>query len=351
LFCGLGGIGQRHLRNLRTIVGDELIVDAFRVRRNREKLLENLTIEPDRDLETDYRIIVHSDLNKALSIRPAAVFVCNPSSLHVPVALAAAGAGCNIFIEKPVSDSLSNVDELISLVDLQALVCCVGFNFRFHPALIQLKQLIDNRRFGNILAVMAEIGEYLPNWHKYEDYRGMYAARRDLGGGVILSQIHEFDLIYWLFGLPEVIWCRGGKLSDLDLDVEDTASSLMQYGGGTQERFAVFLHQDFVQRPPVRKLRVVGDSGKAEVDLLHNSLTVYGEQGEKSMDTVFHGFARNDMFMRQMEHFVACIRGEALPRVDLRAGVQSLRMALAAKRSMAAGSPVKLEDLPDPGTR
>ena len=112
-----------------------------------------------------------------------------------------------------------------------------------------MKVLIDAKFFGNILSVQAEIGEYLPNWHRYEDYRQMYAAREDLGGGVILSQIHEMDLIYWFFGLPENDLLPGGKLSKLEIDVEDTASSLMQYEGSFG-RFPITFHQDFLQRPP-----------------------------------------------------------------------------------------------------
>ena len=211
LFCGLGGIGQRHLRNLRTLLGDRLDVHAYRVRRNRQKLLDNLTIEPGADLETDYRITVHSKLDQALAAEPEVVFVCNPSSLHMPVALAAAKAGAHIFIEKPVSNSMTGLDELLSVVRARKLVCYVGYNFRFHPGLIRMKYLIDSRFFGNILGARAEVGEYLPGWHKYEDYREMYAAREDLGGGVILSQIHEMDLIYWFFGLPATVSAAAGS--------------------------------------------------------------------------------------------------------------------------------------------
>ena len=59
------------------------------------------------------------------------------------------------------------------------------------------------------MAVRIEIGEYLPGWHTYEDYRRMYASRADLGGGVVLSQIHELDYVYWLFGMPKRVFAWG----------------------------------------------------------------------------------------------------------------------------------------------
>src|SRR4051812_39280480 len=123
LFCGLGGIGQRHLRNLRFMLGDQLEAHAYRVRRQSHRLLDNLSLAPDGDLEKDYQITVHTELDRALAAQPDVVFVCNPSSHHTPVALAAAKAGAHIFIEKPVSNSLSQLDELLSIVRSKKLVC------------------------------------------------------------------------------------------------------------------------------------------------------------------------------------------------------------------------------------
>lgn len=343
LFCGLGGIGQRHLRNLRTLVGDRLEIHAYRVRRQRIKLRDNLTVEDGADVEADYGVTVHEDLVEAMAAQPHAVFVCNPSSHHVPVALAAARAGAHLFVEKPVSSTLDELDELSRIVAEKRLVCYVGYQFRFHPGLMRLKALVDEGFFGNIVSVQAEIGEYMPGWHMYEDYRQMYAARADLGGGVILSQIHEMDLIYWLFGLPRTILCHGGKLSHLEIDVEDTASSLMQFDGPSG-RFALMLHQDYIQRPPTRRFKIVGDRGLATIDLLSNALRIYGGKGEPQPVLDLSGFQRNEMFLAQMRHFLDCIETGAKPEVDLFAGIQSLRLALAAKHSLASGAEVRLAD-------
>lgn len=343
LFCGLGGIGQRHLRNLRSLVSQQqLEVHAYRVLGRSEKLRDDLSIEADRSIVTDYQIVVHTDLAQALAVKPDVVFICNPSSLHTGIALQAAKAGAHLFIEKPVSDTLDGLDELLAIVKIKQLVCYVGYNFRFHPALMRIKSLLDQGHFGNLLAVRSEIGEYLPNWHRYEDYRTMYAARADLGGGVILSQIHEMDLIYWYFGLPESIYCLGGKLSRLEIDVEDTATSLMQYRGPLGN-FPIALHQDYLQRPPVRTFKVVGDSGIAQVDLIKNHLIVHNVAGEVVEQSDGSDFKRNDMFLAQMKHFLASVAGHTAPMVNLSDGIQSMRLALAARESMASQSVVFLK--------
>ena len=344
LFCGLGGIGQRHLRNLRLLLGESLEVHAYRVRGQRIKLRDNLTVDEGADLEKDYGIQVHHELAAALAQQPEAVFICNPNALHVPVALECARAGVAVFMEKPLASDLNGLDELLVEVEKRNLLFHVGYPFRFHPGLQRLKTLLEDGFFGRLVSVRSEIGEYLPNWHRYEDYRQMYAARADQGGGVILSQIHEMDLIYWYFGLPRSLSTHGGHLSGLEIDVEDSASSLMRFEG---ERgcFPLLLHQDFVQRPPSRKFRIVGDAGCAEMDLIANRLCVYDAVGELCEQNDFAGFNRNDMFLEQARHFLDCLGSGNKPVVDLMAGVQSLRLALAARRSLHEGCEVQLSEV------
>ena len=344
LFCGLGGIGQRHLRNLRLLLGESLEVHAYRVRGQRIKLRDNLTVDEGADLEKDYGIQVHHELAAALAQQPEAVFICNPNALHVPVALECARAGVAVFMEKPLASDLNGLDELLVEVEKRNLLFHVGYNFRFHPGLQRLKTLLEDGFFGRLVSVRSEIGEYLPNWHRYEDYRQMYAARADQGGGVILSQIHEMDLIYWYFGLPRSLSTHGGHLSGLEIDVEDSASSLMRFEG---ERgcFPLLLHQDFVQRPPSRKFRIVGDAGCAEMDLIANRLCVYDAVGELCEQNDFAGFNRNDMFLEQARHFLDCLGSGNKPVVDLMAGVQILRLALAARRSLHEGCEVQLSEV------
>ena len=342
LFCGLGGIGQRHLRNLRTLLGNELQVHAYRVRRQTIKLLDNLTVDEGANLEDEYKILVHSDLAIALSYKPEAVFICNPNSLHIPVALACAKAGIPIFMEKPLASDLNGINELIEIVNNSQLLFYVGYNFRFHPGLQKIKSYLDKGFFGNIICVNSEIGEYLPNWHKYEDYRQMYAARADQGGGVILSQIHEMDIIYWFFGLPKSVYCVGGQLSKLEINVEDTATTLMQYHG-IFGKFPIILHQDYLQQPPTRTFKIIGDEGSAILDLRNTSLTIYDKSGEIFESNDFTGFQRNDMFLNQVSNFIDCLRGNAKPKVSLIDGFESLRLALATKESLRTNEVIFLK--------
>jgi predicted dehydrogenase len=332
LFIGLGGIGQRHLRNLRTLLGDEVEILAYRVRGDNIVLTDTLAVEGGASLEEKYRVRVFDDLYAALGEKPEVCFVCNPSSLHIPAALAAARAGAHLFIEKPLANDMQGIDSLIACVREKKLVGLVGYQMRFHPLLQRVSKIISENLLGRIVAVRAEVGEYLPGWHPYEDYRRMYAARSDQGGGVVLSQIHELDYLCWLFGMPENLFAVGGRLGDLDIDVEDTASVLMNCGG-----VPVQLHQDYLQRPPSRCLQVIGSAGKLTADLRMPALQRFDARGALVEEARFEGFERNHMFMDEMKHFLAAVRGKCAPMVSISEGADSLRVALAIKKSLATG--------------
>ena len=139
---GLGSIGQRHLQNLK-----KLGVSDFLAWRTRNSPLPNLL--PLQALE------IHSSLDGALARNPDIVVICNPTSLHLPVAIQAARAGCHLFVEKPLSHSLDGVDELLFLARENKLVTLVGFNLRFHPGLQLVKMLIEEERVGRLVNIRA----------------------------------------------------------------------------------------------------------------------------------------------------------------------------------------------------
>lgn len=337
LIVGLGSIGQRHVRNLRAILGDEVELLAYRRLRQAPLLSDSLGAQTGGDIEATYNITTYDDMEAACQQKPDLGFVCNPTSLHMPYAQQLAAAGCHLFLEKPLSHNLDGIEELAATLKQKQRIGYVGYQFRFHPCLTKLKSILDAGTLGPILAVNARIGEYMPGWHKYEDYRGTYAARSDLGGGVILSQIHELDYLTWLFGEPTSVYALGGKLTNMAIDVEDTASILMAFRHGDRV-LPVHLHQDYSQLPGEKNAQIIGEHGKATIDLLQNQLSVHLASGDHQTYR-FAEFSRNDMFLEQMRHFLDCCAGRAQPQVTIQDGARSLKAALLAKRSLKTGQP------------
>jgi len=336
LIAGLGSIGRRHFRNLIALGEKDLVL-----LRTRKATL------PDDEL-TGYP--VETDIHEALKKhKPEAVIVANPTALHLDVAIPAAEAGCHILLEKPVSDSLERLDTLQQAAQKSGSKILVGFQFRYHPTLNKARELIQADALGKILTVHAHWGEYLPQWHPWEDYRRSYAARDDLGGGVIRTLTHPLDYLRYLIGEVDSLWSFNGHISPLELDVEDVAEIGLKFSNGAIGG----VHLNYVQRPPRHTLEIVGTQGTLRWDnadgILHfdQLSTPFGSFSNNPPDPVIQtfsppeGFERNQLFVAQTRHFIEMARGEKEPICGLEDGIMALRLALAAKESASTGHIVK----------
>ncbi|MDA8291660.1 MAG: Gfo/Idh/MocA family oxidoreductase [Actinomycetota bacterium] len=328
LVVGLGSIGRRHAANLRALLGPELRLAAL-TRGAAPSLPPAATDDCDGG--------VFSDLADALATRPDVVVVSNPTSLHVPVVEAAVRSGAAVLVEKPVSDSLDELGPLLRLVSDRGATVAVGFQHRFHPALVELAGILATRGLGRLVAVDATEADHLTAYHPYEDYRESYAARRELGGGVVLTQIHELDYLHGMLGMARRVFAVGGHLSELSVDVEDTADALLEFESDGRP-LPVHVHLDFCSRPARRTCSVRGESGLVEVDLLRPRLTWHGPDGDVVRSRRYEGYARNDMYLAEMRAFLAAAREGAAVPVDLAHGTDTLRIALALRRSLTTGS-------------
>lgn len=340
LLVGLGAVGQRHARNLRQILGAEADLLVYRTQRQTPFLTDTLTLAGETNPETALQLKSFSTLDEALAQKPQAVIVANPTSLHLETSLRAAAAGCHLFIEKPVAHSLDQTADLLRLTREKKLLTLIGYQWRFHPLLRRVRMLLQENQIGDLISARATYGEYLPDWHPYEDYRKSYAARRDLGGGVLLTQIHDFDYLGWLLGWPERVCSFGGQLGGLEIDVEDTASTLLSCPG-PQGSIPVHLHQDLVQKPGCRSFEIIGRKGKIMGNLLTGHLSLPDRQGKIS-EKNHAPVTRNEIFLEAMKHFVDCLRSGKETLVPLEEGLKSLRVALAAKESMEKNQVVEI---------
>lgn len=328
LLIGLGSIGQRHLRNLRQILGDGLRPIAYRALGKDVLLQEGGLAQPGVDVAAHYGVETFSQLESALAQGPDLTLICNPTSLHVPVAQKVAEAGCHLFIEKPLSNSLDGVGELLKTVQDKALITMIGFQFRFHPLLINLRNQLRSRRIGQILGTRAEWGEYLPHWHPWEDYRISYAAHDALGGGVVLTLIHPLDYLLWLFGSVRRVQALVREIPALQTQVvDDLAEITLEFSNGVIGH----VHLDYIQRPPTHILTVWGDVGRAHLDFHAGVLQWLDPNGNIETERVPSGFSRNHLFLAEMQHLIECLTNQQATQVPLEEGVKSLMVAVEAK--------------------
>lgn len=317
LIAGLGSAGRRHLRNLHACGWTDI-----RLFRTGQSTL------PDHELAP---FPAESDLDTALAYHPSAVVVANPTALHLPIAIAGARAGAHLLIEKPVSHSLAGLCELETLVETLRLQVLVGFQLRFNPGLHAVKTWLADHAVGTVVCVQVQWGEYLPDMHPWEDYRRGYAARVELGGGVLLTLCHPFDYLRWLMGEMTVVGAATSETAALDVAVDASADVTVQFEGGASGH----IHLDYLRRPARHQLEIVGTEGLITWNHEDHVARLY-RAGSREWQVVSPpaGFTRNDMFLAEMRHFLACIRGEATPICTLRDGRAALDIVLAARRAL-----------------
>jgi len=316
LIAGFGSIGRRHLRNLLALGETDIVLY-----RTHQSTLDNQEIQA---------FPVETDLQHALDRKPDAVIIANPTALHLEVAIPAAKAGCHILFEKPVSHSLERMDELKTALHSGGGEVLVGFQFRFHPGIRKVRDLLAENVIGVPISVRGEWSEYLPDWHPWEDYRKSYSARPDLGGGVVLTLSHPLDYLRWLFGSVNSLWAHTAQIPQLEIPVESTADIFMQYQSGTFGN----LHLDYIRRPAAHRFEITGTEGLIRWDNADGAVEVFeANQNRIQKFELPQGFDRNDLFLEELRHFIRVCKHEENSICTLDDGIKTLELALAVHQS------------------
>lgn len=301
-----------------------------------------LDVRADRRSEVGAQFGVDTlgDLDDAWERDPHVALITAPTSSHVPLAVQAAEHGCHLFIEKPLADRFDEgLDRLLATVQKRKLVTLVGCNMRFHHGPATVKRLLETERIGRVVAVLVEMGQYLPDWHPAEDYRLGYSASTEQGGGIILDAIHELDYARWMFGEVREVVCFGGKRSSLEIETEDCADILLGFCSG----LCAHVHLDYVERSHTRRCKVIGEEGTILWDESEGDVRVFSPADRRwSAIPVPSGYDDNAMYLEELRHFLRCLEGEEKPAQDLAEARRVTAIALAAKESMTRRQPVTL---------
>ena len=300
--------------------------EIFALRHTKDnKVIKNGKCIKEISLDEYYGIKSIYTIEDALNTFPEVVFICNPSSKHIQTAIDFAKIGCHLFVEKPLGSNLNNIQELLKIIDSKKLITVVGYQQRFNPLINRVKGILQENK---LISASFEWNTYLPNHHKYENYQKGYAAKSNLGGGVILCLIHEIDLIYHFLGFPKKVCSFGGHLSELIIDVEDTIMAILEY-----DKSIVSLNLSFAQTKEVRKFKMQFVDKTLFVDLVKNNYYLYNNDGGL-IDHVFDKTTRDIMFKEELKHFLDCINNDGTSTVDFNDGSKSLELALIIKESM-----------------
>jgi predicted dehydrogenase len=319
LIVGYGGIGRRHLTNLRAL---EPAADITVLRR------------PGSPAEAEGADRVIHDLQLALVRPPDLAILASPAPTHAPLAIALSKVGTHLLVEKPLSDTLDGLDELLDRARQRHVILMVGYCLRFHGVLRALRAALEGGAIGRLLFLESHVGQHLPLWRPGLDARASASARRANGGGVLLELSHELDYARWLAGEVSWVSAEAARVSEVGVDVEDVATVTLRFASGARG----CVHLDMLDRSPRRGGRAIGTDGTLEWDILEPSLRVF----EPAKGWTDLPVSRADMYETELAHFLDCVRTGAPPEVTGEDGRRALQVAIAAADSARDGHGVHL---------
>ncbi len=313
LIVGHGNMGQRHACHLKII---------------NPKIQVLFYTNHSGSTSKEYRIT--SSLESALAFKPLAAIICNAAPMHCEVACILVSKGIHVLIEKPLSNKLELAEQLYQQsLKYPQVVILVGYHLHYKRGFSFVSNLLKSSELGKLFYAKAYAGHYLPLWRP-GDYVNSVSAKKSLGGGVLLESSHDYDYLRAFFGIPDTIFCRTAKLSNLQIDVEDTATSLFSYSSG----FFVEIHQDMISQPPTRDFTVFGEKGTLHWDIRKDVVQLY-ENNKKEWNTIFQSIENlpEQTYIDELIHFMNCIAGIEKPLVSVLDGCETLKMVELAKKS------------------
>lgn len=323
----LGSIGRRHLENLQHVEPDAEVTLCHLQRGPGSSV-------PEHD-EVDQ--VVYG-LDGLVDIGPDAVVIACPASEHIRVARRLAKEGIPLLIEKPLSDDMSGVEDVLRIAEDHDATLAVGYNLRFHEPLQVLREALRQDRIGDVRYVRAEVGQYLPDWRD-KPHGETVSAKRKLGGGALLELSHEIDLVRWIAGEVREVTAVTARLSDLDIDVEDTAEIII----GLESGAIGSVHLDMIQRSPRRSLRIEGSQGRLHWTAEEDRVRLY-DAGSRDWEWLGPESppAWNDMYIDEISDFLESVRRGTDPSVHGREGKRTLAVVEAARRAARKGQRVEI---------
>ena len=305
-FVGMGSIGKRHLKNVCQLIasqGDTCSIDLYR---------SSMTRELSEDVKelVSYQYLCSQDVQREYDM----VFITNPTTLHLETAVKFRPYVKAFFIEKPVFDTSDVEESTITLLDeIPSYVACP---LRYNPVLQYVKQHVD---LAKVISVRAMSSSYLPDWRPGQDYRETYSAHAELGGGVDIDLIHEWDYLTWIFGMPTESLGIAGRFSNLEINSNDTALYVAKNDKLTYE-----LHLDYFGRKTQRTLDIFTLEDTIQCDIVGGTVS-YLKEGR----TLDFNSERNAFQMAEIKHFFDIAARRTANDSNVRHGVEVLKLTKA----------------------
>jgi len=255
LVVGLGSMGKRRIRNLQKLGYENIF--GFDIREDRCK-----------EATDKYNIISNSNFEEVFRLSNPNVFVIStPPNHHMRYAYIAYKNNINTFIEASVVDA-DEILKLANLIEDKNFIILPSCTMSYFPFVKKINELVNKNTIGKVLNMNYQVGQYLPDWHPWEDIKDFYVSNNETGAA---REIVPFELtwINGLFGNPTPLTCVKKKLTNMDADIDDIYHCILEY----PNNIIVNLTIEVISRPKAtRELRIIGSEGEITYSQDSNSL-------------------------------------------------------------------------------
>ena len=319
---GSGSWGRNLVRNFYELGTLEYVCDE------REETLKEVQVR--------YQVKTSSSLDRMLEDSKAeGIVIATPAAKHYELARKCLLRGKDVYVEKPLALNVTEGQKLVDLAAERGRILMVGHILEYHPAILELKRLIQEGQLGSI--------------------RYIYSSRLNLGKLRTEENIlwsfapHDVSAILFLLGeLPTRATATGG--SYLNPQIFDTTLTTCDFNSGAKAHIFVSWLHPFKEQ----KLTIVGGKKMAVFDdtEAENKLTLYSHRidwvdripvAHKDGGQVV-ALSREEPLRAECEHFLQCIQNRKSPRTDGRSALRVMQVLEACERSLRnAGQPVPLD--------
>ncbi|MSU47752.1 MAG: Gfo/Idh/MocA family oxidoreductase [Opitutus sp.] len=326
LIIGCGSIGERHLR-------------CFQLTGRARATACDASPALLATLAKTYQVPTTTDWEQALAQdRFDAVVICTPAQLHVPMAIRVLQRGCHVLIEKPLSQSLVGVDDLLHARDLSGRQAAVAYVLHVNPLLVQARDFLRRGEFGPIRHVTVTSGQNFPSMRPAHaaNYAQTYYRDRKTGGGAIQDALtHSANWVESVIGPTDSVLCDCAHQVLPDVTVEDTVNLSARHGD-----ILVNYTLNQFQPPNESTLQFNTATGSVKIEF-HGRRWGTFRLGDSNWNwREFPPADRDALYIEQANAFLDQLEGKPSRLCTLEAAQQTLRFNLAALASAEAGARV-----------
>lgn len=283
LIVGFGSAAKRHIENLFNQKKDYFFFILSRKKKIKDAFLKKIQFK---------QIKLITDIKK-VEIKYS--FICTGSNEHFKYINILQKYNHDIFVEKPLDNSLKNLKKLNNIIDNYHKKIFVGYNLLFHKTIKKFKKL--NIKKEKIFKISSKVGYFLPFWRENIDYKKSVTAQKKMGGGVLLELSHEINYLLFLFGRPTWTSSFLSKMSNLKINVEDNAFIILGY-----KKFICFLEMDLISKDYTRYSKIDTAMNSYLLDLKENKIIKY--TSNKKTNILFNNFVEvNNSYLNQLNFF------------------------------------------------